>query len=113
MTVLLQQARGILDPFVSKNTDLTSAGHVPTSKVISAPAGLPASPERKGVADDYMYEFEYPVELPTIDKYDVKLDDSSDARSIATAWLDAFTEAAEHSDGEKFTSLFLVDGGFR
>ena len=72
MTVLLQQARGVLDPLVSKNTDLTSAGHVPTNKVISAPAGLPASPERKGVADDYMYEFEYPVELPTIDKYGVK-----------------------------------------
>jgi hypothetical protein len=56
-----------------------------------------------------MYEFAYPVDLPTIDRYDVKLDSFQDPNQVATEWLRDFSSAMTSCDGS-FAELFLPDG---
>ncbi|RSH77074.1 uncharacterized protein EHS24_003701 [Apiotrichum porosum] len=81
------------------------------------PNGAPKSalvrdgPERKPVADDYMYDFKYNAPLPTLERLGTDFAEDTDAVKIAEDFL--VTLQAAFADPAKFTSLFIEDGVWR
>jgi len=67
---------------------------------------------KPAVADDYMYEFDHPVELPTIDRLGTKLEANINPTRIANQFLDQLARAttAEKTGDIKLSDLFLEDG---
>jgi cation diffusion facilitator CzcD-associated flavoprotein CzcO len=66
-------------------------------------------PERKPVADDYMYAFKYNAELPVLSKDVLPIEDA-EAGPLADEFL-AGLEAA-FKDPEAFAGLFIDQGGY-
>lgn len=64
-------------------------------------------PERKPVADDYMYAFKYPSELPTLSKDVLPIEDGE-----AVPLAETFVAGLEKSfaDPKAFAGLFLDQG---
>jgi hypothetical protein len=114
MTAVLHDTRSGFDPLTRPGKDFSSTPHRLGGAAVAPPAAGTTQPKGTGgpkvVADDYMYEFAYPVDLPTIDRYDVKLDSFQDPNQVATEWLRDFSSAMTSCDGSKFAELFLPDG---
>ena len=67
---------------------------------------------KPAVADDYMYEFDHPVELPTIDRLGTTLDANINPTRIANDFLVQLARAtsADSAGENKLSDLFLEDG---
>lgn len=74
-----------------------------------APAGLKAKP---AVADDYMYEFNHPVALPTVDRLGASFQPEVNPTVVATAFLERLARITSSDDtrDERLSDLFLEDG---
>jgi hypothetical protein len=65
----------------------------------------------KVVPDDFMYEFKYPVDLPTVERLGgYKFDIKTDTVKVAQTFVDDWQAAMANNDVEAFTGLFLPDG---
>jgi hypothetical protein len=75
----------------------------------SVPASLKAKP---AVADDYMYDFDHSVTLPTVNRLEASFEADVNPTRIATDFLDQLARATSQDGARdnKLSDLFLEDG---
>jgi hypothetical protein len=66
--------------------------------------------QKKVVEDDYMYDFKYNVNLPTVDRLGTSFAEGTDVDQVAGDFVDEFERALKGTDGDALAGLFLEDG---
>jgi hypothetical protein len=98
----------IADPVRNQVDDFTDL----KAKVVVNNVEIEATPTPP-VADDFMYDFKYNHELPTIGKMGVvEVPSTCDARDEATMLLTRLSKVMGNGDAAEFADLFLDCGKF-
>lgn len=68
------------------------------------------NPEKPPVADDYMYDFKYNHELPTVDTLGVEIPAHCDAHKEACSIMARLEAVMGDGDAQGFSDMFLEHG---